>query len=205
MTEDVRAAYARHAAAYTERLGSMATVHPADEHLVSTWAAGIDGPVLDAGCGPGHWTAHLASEGADVRGVDQVQAFIDHAQRTHPHLSFTVASMDALPFESATVGGVLAWYSLVHHRPDAVSGTLREFARILRPGGSVLIGFFTGPDLAPFDHAVATAHRWPPSALEAVLATAGFDVTETHTRTVPGGRPRPHGAVVARLRPEPRA
>lgn len=203
MTSDVRAAYERRAAAYTERLGSMAAVHPADEHLVSTWAAGVDGPVLDAGCGPGHWTAHLAAQGVDVRGVDQVPAFIDSARRSHPRASFSVADMDALPVEAASIGGVLVWYSLVHHEPDAVPVTLREFARILRPGGSLLVGFFTGPELAAFDHAVVTAHSWPPSALEAVVRSAGFDVVETHTRTVAGGRPRPHGAIVARLRPGP--
>jgi ubiquinone/menaquinone biosynthesis C-methylase UbiE len=205
MTRDVRAAYERRAAVYTERLGSMAAVHPADEHLVSTWASAVDGPVLDAGCGPGHWTAHLAAQGVDVHGVDQVPAFIDAARRRHPHVPFTVADVDALPIASASVGGVLAWYSLIHHEPAAVPDTLREFARILRPGGSLLVGFFTGPDLVTFDHAVVTAHCWPPSALEAVLVIAGFDVVETHTRTVAGGRPRPHGAVVARLRPEPRA
>ena len=40
----VGSAYARRAAEYAERLGTMAAVHPADEHLVTAWAEGLDGP-----------------------------------------------------------------------------------------------------------------------------------------------------------------
>ena len=48
----------------------MDAVHPVDRRIVETWAGTVDGTVLDAGCGPGHWTAHLASRGVDVRGAD---------------------------------------------------------------------------------------------------------------------------------------
>ncbi|MFJ3385438.1 MULTISPECIES: class I SAM-dependent methyltransferase [unclassified Curtobacterium] len=200
MASDVESSYTNRAAEYIGLLGSMAAVHPADEHLVTSWAHGIDGPLLDAGCGPGHWTAHLAGAGCDVRGIDQVPEFIAHARAAHPSTTFHLGSMDALPDAAGGLAGVLAWYSLVHHGPGAIHRPLGEFARTLRPGGGLLVGFFVGPHVEPFEHAVVTAYRWTPGALSGELRSAGFDVLETHTRTSPADGPRPHGAMVAQRR-----
>ena len=199
MGTSVEDAYADRAAEYVELLGTMDSVHPSDVQLVSAWAASVEGPVLDAGCGPGHWTAFLAEAGQDVRGIDAVPAFIDHARGTYPGVRFTTGSIDALDDPSDSYGGVLAWYSLVHHDPERIRRPLEEFARVLRPGGMLLVGFFIGPAVEPFDHAVVTAHRWPAEALGQELRAAGFDVVETHTRCAASGTPRPHGAVLARL------
>ena len=184
---------------YAEQLGSMATVHPSDVHLVTSWAAQLDGPLLDAGCGPGHWATYLAEHGSDVHGVDQVPEFIGHARSLHPDVPFVVGSIDALPDAAETYGGVLAWYSLIHHQPSTMRRALDEFARVLRPGGGLLVGFFVGPAVEAFDHATVTAYRWSPDALSNELRAAGFDVIETHTRTASQARQRPHGAIVARL------
>ncbi|WP_413600252.1 class I SAM-dependent methyltransferase [Curtobacterium sp. Curtsp57] len=200
MSSDVEASYGGRAAEYIGLLGSMTSVHPADEHLVTTWARGIDGPIIDAGCGPGHWTAHLAERGCEVHGVDQVPGFIEHARAAHPGPMFGVGSIDALPDAEGSHAGVLAWYSLIHHEPATIRRPLGEFARVLRPGGGLLVGFFVGQRVEAFDHAVVTAYRWSPEALSAALRSAGFDVLETHTRTGPADGPRPHGAIVARRR-----
>ena len=200
MPSDALAAYGRRAAEYAEHLGLMRTVHPSDVHLVTTWAASVEGPLLDAGSGPGHWTAHLAGQGIDVQGVDQVPAFIDHARSTYPDVSFTLGSIEALADPTGTYGGVLAWFSLIHHDPRTIRRPLDEFARVLRPGGHLLVGFFLGDALEPFDHAVVTAWRWPADLLAQELEAAGFDLIETHTRAAASGTPRPHGAIVARLK-----
>ena len=200
MGTSVEAAYTDRAAEYVEHLGTMASVHPSDVQLVSAWAADVEGPLLDAGCGPGHWTAFLAAQGRDVRGIDAVPAFIDNARHTFPGVPFTTGSIDALDAGPGTVGGVLAWYSLIHHDPESIRVPLDEFARVLGPGGMLLVGFFVGPVVEAFDHAVVTAWRWPAEALEHELGAAGFDVVETHTRIAATGTPRPHGAVLARRR-----
>lgn len=208
MTRRAREAYARRAGEYIEHLGAISTVHPADLELVTRWARQVEGPILDAGCGPGHWTAHLAGEGADVRGVDGVAEFVDHARRTHPGCRFELGDLDALPLPDNGVSGALAWYSLIHHEPDALQVPLREFARILRPGGHLLIGFFHDPaaeesegaGAARFDHAVAPAYRWSVEALSGQLGMAHFEVIESYSRAGPGYRP--HGAIVARLTDE---
>lgn len=192
----VGTAYARRAAEYAELLGSMGAVHPSDRQLVDTWAAAVSGPAIDAGCGPGHWTDHLHRQGLDVRGIDFVPDFIEHARATYPATQFDAGSIDALPDRTGSVGGILAWYSLIHHDPSAIATPLGEFARVLRPGGDLLLGFFEGPAVETFDHAVVTAYRWPIGELGVRIQHAGFDVIETHTRTGPGHRP--HGAILAR-------
>jgi SAM-dependent methyltransferase len=202
MASEVGAAYSRRAADYVQVLGSMASVHPSDRALVRWWAGQVDGTILDAGCGPGHWAGYLVDEGLDARGIDQVPDFISHARETHPRVTYTVGSIDALPDGSATLGGVLAWYSLIHHEPTTIHTPLEEFSRVVRPGGRLLVGFFTGPDVEPFDHAVTTAYRWPPQTLALELESAGFDVVETHTRTGSQLKPRPHGTILAVKPPE---
>jgi SAM-dependent methyltransferase len=199
MAPEITAAYARSASEYTAQLGSMTSVHPADLQLVTEWADRLTGPVIDAGCGPGHWTGHLAARGLDIRGIDLVPTFIEHARRAHPAASFVVGDMGALPESAGTVAGVLAWYSLIHREPHALRGVLAEFARVLRPDGELLLGFFEGQVLEEFGHAITTAYRWPVEGMCRELRAANFDVIETHTRTGPGHRP--HGAIRARVSP----
>ncbi|WP_099084505.1 class I SAM-dependent methyltransferase [Nostoc linckia] len=199
MPSVVGAAYSTRAAEYVEKLGSIATMHPSDLALIKSWAAHVNGPILDAGCGPGHWSAYLSERGNDVRGIDQVPEFIEHARETYPGVPFRLGSFNHLPDAASTVGGIFAWYSLIHHEPSTVRATFDEFARVLQPGGALLVGFFIGPSVEPFDHTVVTAYRWSPKALSIELHAAGFDVIETHTRTGLQPNPRPHGAIVAQL------
>ncbi|MEJ8283772.1 class I SAM-dependent methyltransferase [Curtobacterium citreum] len=196
MKERVTAAYSARAEEYAAVLGSMDAVHPDDRALVDAWAAGRRGLLVDAGCGPGHWTAHLARNGHRVIGIDAVLEFVEHARRTHTaSVDFRDGSLDALPLADGSVGGVLAWYSVIHHEPSRVGVPLDEFRRVLAPGGGLLLGFFEGPAVEAFDHAVVTAYRWPVVSLAARLDEAGFDVVDVHTRTAP--EHRPHGAISA--------
>ncbi|MWC00333.1 class I SAM-dependent methyltransferase [Agromyces seonyuensis] len=196
MTTAVRDAYARRSDEYTELIGSIDAVHELDRVLVASWAAQLDGTVLDAGCGPGHWTRFLVDQGADARGLDQVPEFLAHARARHPGIRYELGDLDALPGADGALAGILSWYSLIHHEPGEIGRPLSEFARVLRPGGGLLIGCFVGPTTEPFDHAVVRAHRWNLDELAAELASAGFDVLETHTRT--NREHRPHGAILAR-------
>jgi hypothetical protein len=93
---------------------------------------------------------------------------------------------------------VLAWFSLIHTEPDRIDGPLVEFARCLRPGGGLAIGFCEGPELVAFDHAVTTAYFWPIRELSTRVEHAGFEVTATHARDETGTRRQ--GMIVAQRR-----
>lgn len=195
VTDRVRAAYGERAAEYAAVLGSMDSVHADDRALVERWAAGRSGTLLDAGCGPGHWSGHLVELGHRVVGIDAVPWFVGYAARSVPAATFRTADLAATGLDDGSVDGILAWYSLVHHEPEAVPAALAEFRRVLRPGGGLLVGFFEGPETEPFAHAITTAWRWPVAWAVSVLEGAGFAVEEIEQRTGEGHRP--HGAVRA--------
>lgn len=197
MTETTTA-YSARAAEYAAQLGSMSAVHPSDRQLVDTWAARVSGPVLDAGCGPGHWTNHLADLGLDVYGIDAVPAFVEHARSTYPGIRFDVGSIDHIDAPDGSLGGILSWFSTIHHAPSTISTPIAELARTLQPGGRLVLGYFDGTACEPFEHAVLRAYRWPAEDLHVLLDAAGFDVVETHRRTTRGQRPV--GAVVCERR-----
>ncbi|SCY63741.1 Methyltransferase domain-containing protein [Microbacterium sp. LKL04] len=182
------AAYAHRAAEYVDTLGSVGAMHRADRHLIEAWGAAASGRLIDAGCGPGHWTQHLAERGAEIRGIDLVPEFIDHARATHPGVRFDVESIEAIDEPDAAIGGILAWFSTIHHEPEAIAVPLTEFARVLRPGGSLLLGCFDADETEAFDHAVVRAYRWNTRDLQRILESAGFDVVAVHRRAERGAR-----------------
>jgi SAM-dependent methyltransferase len=169
---------------------------PQDRELVESWANEISGPVIDAGCGPGHWTAFLHERGVAACGVDLAPEFVTVARQRFPQITFRTGDLGDLGVEDGSLGAILSWYSVIHTDPADVPAQLTEFARCIRPGGSLLIGFFDGDALAPFDHAVVTAYYWPVDAMHLELKRAGFELVRTHTRTDPGHRP--YAAVVAK-------
>ncbi|WP_157108767.1 class I SAM-dependent methyltransferase [Aldersonia kunmingensis] len=194
--DTVRAAYSARAQEYIDLFGSMTSVHPSDQALVSAWAGTLTGPVLDAGCGPGQWSGFLAERGLAVRGIDKVPDFIERARGELPDIAFELGGFEKLGVATGSLGGVLAWYSLIHYSPQEIRVPLAEFARVIGSGGGLLVGFFDGESIESFDHAVTTAYRWPVADLDQELVTAGFEVAETHRRT--GSGYRPHGAIIAR-------
>ncbi|GAA4848781.1 class I SAM-dependent methyltransferase [Saccharopolyspora rosea] len=134
------------------------------------------GPVAELGCGPGRVTAHLRDLGLDVFGVDLSPVMIDLARQAHPDLRFEVGSMDSLDLADGELHGIVSWYSVIHIPPRELPAYFTEFRRVLAPGGHLLLAFFEseGGPVAAFDHAVATAYRWPIDDLAGLADEAGF-------------------------------
>lgn len=193
--DGVRTAYGARAAEYVNLLGSIESTHEADRETVLSWAADCDGPLLDAGCGPGHWTDLLRRSGHDVVGADMVPEFLASAEHRFPKTVFRTATLTDTGAPSSSLAGILAWYSLIHTPPDGVAQVLAEFARVLRPGGRILVGFFEWPRLEMFPHAVVTAYRWPVKELASRIEAAGFRILDAETRAEPGTRP--HASITA--------
>lgn len=198
----VAAAYDERAAEYVKLAGAIEQMDARDAAVIEAWRDTAFGLLLDAGCGPGHWTQLLSLGERVAQGIDLSEEFIATARKRHPGISFDVGSFRDLPFAAGSVGGILAWYSLIHTSPADIPGILEEFARVLAPGGSILIGFFDGEPREPFAHAVAPAYFWSAEALAGLLADAGFEVVSSDTRGREPGEisARPHGSLEARRR-----
>jgi SAM-dependent methyltransferase len=141
---DTATSYDTVAESYAEFVADALEKQPYLKAALTLFAAQVDGPVVDVGCGPGHFTAYLASLGVDASGVDLSPGMIELARRAHPELRFEVGSMTDLALPGASVAGVLAFWSLIHVPDEAVPSALGQFHRVLRPGGLLVIGYHVG-------------------------------------------------------------
>ncbi|HET6705087.1 class I SAM-dependent methyltransferase [Amycolatopsis sp.] len=141
---DTATSYDTVAESYAEFVSDALEKQPYLKAALTLFAAQVDGPALDVGCGPGHFTAYLASLGVDAAGIDLSPGMIDLARRSHPELRFEVGSMTDLAQPGASVAGVLAFWSLIHIPDEAVPVALGHFHRVLRPGGVLVIGYHVG-------------------------------------------------------------
>ena len=193
----IRRSYTEKADSYIRMFGAVAHVDPEDLRFLERNLGRCEGPVLDVGCGPGHLTAYLTELGLTAAGIDLVPTFIDCARSNWPEVEFTVGSMRALDHPDKSLGGILAWYSLIHFEPDALGAVLAELHRSLEHGGVLVVGFFDGDDVEPFDHKVTTAYRWPIDRFCGLLSASGFIEVE-RARRAGTEHSRPHAALALR-------
>jgi SAM-dependent methyltransferase len=160
------------------------------------------GPIADLGCGPGHITAHLHQHGVDVFGVDLSSATVDLARRTHPGLSFRHGSMTDLEIADGALGGIVAWYSIIHLPPDQLPTVFAEFYRLLAGHGHLLLAFQVGDEILqiaqPFGHPVSLGfRRLAPDRIDELLRQTGFKVDARLVREPIGEEKVAQGFLVA--------
>ncbi|MFB9414702.1 class I SAM-dependent methyltransferase [Dactylosporangium matsuzakiense] len=181
-----RTSYDTVAVSYAAMLGDALADAPYERGVLGIFAELVrgagGGPVADIGCGPGRLTRHLYRQGLDAFGVDLSPGMIAVARDEHPDLRFEVGSMTALDIAGGTLGGLLAWFCLIHVPDAEVPGVLAEFRRVLRPGGVALLAFHAGTGTRhktdgygghPMDVYV---HRRTSGQVAALLRDAGFTV-----------------------------
>lgn len=140
------------------------------QHLAGLGAAPARQRALDFGCGHGRLTQGLANHFDEVVGVDVAASMVEVARKANRHgarVSYVLNErQDLAVFPDASFDFVLTVLVLQHMRPDYAAGYLREFLRVLRPGG---IAFFQIPiePTAPAG-AASVAGNARPEALRAV-------------------------------------
>lgn len=131
--------------------------------------------VLDAGCGTGGMLARL---GPRAVGVDSSARALGHA-RGRGLTRVSRASVCALPFPDRSFDAVLALDVLYHRAVIDEARALAELARVVRPGGIVIIHLAAHPWLArAHDRAVHGARRYTRRGLGLLVRAAGLAVTE---------------------------
>jgi SAM-dependent methyltransferase len=172
---------------YAEHFRGEDTAKPLVQAILAAYAELVaGGTVADLGCGPGRVTAHLASLGLDVYGLDLSDAMLAIARREHPELRFERGSMLELELPDGALGGIVSWYSSIHTPADRLPALFAEFHRVLAPGGPLLVAFQVGDEPLrlerPFGHPVTLDfRRRQPDDVARLLTTAGFAL---HSRTV---------------------
>jgi SAM-dependent methyltransferase len=129
-------AYQQQSAGYDAEAGGG--LFAVDEPIVAEYLSGRKpGVGLDAACGTGRFAEFLASCGHRVIGVDSSPDMLAHARRRVPGGEFHVGELEHLPLPDDCVDVVTCALALVH--VPRLEPVLAEFARVLRPGGDLVI------------------------------------------------------------------
>jgi ubiquinone/menaquinone biosynthesis C-methylase UbiE len=95
------------------------------------------GLTLDVGCGEGRLSRDLAERGYQVTGVEPAPSLRAAAQEAHPEGTYVDGEAAKLPFPDQSVRLLVSYNSLMD--TDDLGGALREFARVLEPGGRLCV------------------------------------------------------------------
>jgi len=98
-----------------------------------------DRRIVDIGCGRGALLNALAERGAKVAGIDPDASALAEARKTAPGAILRQASAERLPFVDGAMHAALFVNSLHHVAVPDMGRALGEAARIVAPGGSVIV------------------------------------------------------------------
>ncbi len=181
-------AYAAAAATYSRRL-----LHELDDKPFDSWLLGrvarFPGPILDVGCGPGHVSDALSRAGTEITGIDLSPEMITTARSNFPDLDFAVGNLFNLlrPPRAPGWGVVVSWYSLLHLASSELPRAMSSMARVLQPGGWLVLGLPAGSSVhhvEEFEGAACSVDfvEHDPDEVRAAVEQAGLTVCETYLR-----------------------
>jgi len=186
---DIQKSYDTVAREYADEIYGELASKPFDRTILDRFASQVlgRGKVCDLGCGPAQIARYLRDRGVSVFGVDLSAGMLAQAQRLNPDLHFVQSSMVALGLASESVGGMAAFYSIIHIPRNQVVSVLAEIYRVLRPGGLFLVTFHLGSEDS--HHEELLGHRvsldlalFTTNEMCGYLKTAGFVVGEALER-----------------------
>lgn len=130
--------------AWIERMaerGDFAREHVLDGIMLDRSLRTGPATALDVGCGEGRFCRMLAEQGVHMTGLDPVQALLGEARRRHPDGTYVKGFAEELPFPSGSFDLVISYLSLIDI--EDIESAIQEMARVLRPGGTLLIANLT--------------------------------------------------------------
>lgn len=186
---DLAGTYDRVAQAYAAQFFTELERKPFDRALLDRLADDLRGRgrVCDLGCGPGHVGRYLAERGVEVFGIDLSPGTVALARELNPALRFECGDMRALSLADASLAGIVAFYSVIHLERAALPQALGEMARVLVPGGTLVLAFHGGEGEVHADDWLGQgvsvdATLFQPDEMVRALEAAGLLVEETLTR-----------------------
>jgi SAM-dependent methyltransferase len=180
---ETQASYDRVAAEYGRQFSHELDHKPLEREMLDRFAASVTGRICDLGCGPGQTAAYLHMRGTNVFGLDLSPGMIEQARRLHPDITFEQGDMRALKLDTDSLGGIVAFYCIIHIPRGEVTDVLQELKRVLKPGGRLLVGFHRGQGVLHRDELWGKAVSLDFTLFEAeemngYLQEAGFTVEE---------------------------
>ena len=122
--------------------GDWGRQHVLDPVMMARVTGGKFGNALDVGCGEGRFCRMLKGAGVQTTGIDPTPAMVQAAQKRDPSGDYRLGRAEQLKLADASFDLVVSYITLVDI-PD-FRAAIREMARVLRPGGSLLMANLTG-------------------------------------------------------------
>jgi ubiquinone/menaquinone biosynthesis C-methylase UbiE len=122
--------------------GDWAREHVLDPVMLGRVAASRFQRALDVGCGEGRFCRILRARGVTVTGIDPTEHLLDAARRRDPSGDYRLGRAEQLGFETASFDLVVSYVTLVDIADFRTA--IGEMARVLKPGGSLLVANLTG-------------------------------------------------------------
>jgi ubiquinone/menaquinone biosynthesis C-methylase UbiE len=144
--------------------------------------------VLDVGCGPcGAISRILTGHGLTVTGIDISAQCVALARAEQPDLAFEIMDMAAMTFPDQTFDGLVAYYALHYTPVSELPAMIREFARVLKPGGRLLLVAKEGDGEGWIDDPLGVTDRvfWSApdlTTLQNLLTDKGFSIVDCQVR-----------------------
>lgn len=104
--------------------------------------AGAPCSALDVGCGEGRFCRMLQAHGVATTGIDPTRSLVARARALDARGAYIEASGERLPFADASFELVVSYLSLID-MPD-FEAAIAEMARVLTPGGKLLVANMNG-------------------------------------------------------------
>ena len=132
---DVRRAWDQVSATYANRRNPQGS----DAALIGDFLDRLppDPLVLDVGCGDGART--LANLPDESLGLDFSRPGLDLARQSVPRARLLQGDVAAIPVADSTVDGLTAYHVVFHVPRSEHPAVYREFVRVLKPGGTLLM------------------------------------------------------------------
>jgi len=158
----------------------------------------IKGRVLDYGCGPGYLIKHLLQRGLACEGLDFSSGTINRVREQfdgHPLFrGATVATQLPTPLSDASIDIIFSVEMVEHLFDEQLLPTFKEFQRLLRQGGTLVVTTpneedlddlrVLCPDCGGLYHQYQHIRSWSADSLRAALEPHGFETISCHATLI---------------------
>jgi ubiquinone/menaquinone biosynthesis C-methylase UbiE len=133
---------------YAETFSGEHEKKPKDQEILKRFSIEIGDrrPVWDFGCGPGETAKYLKKLGIEISGLDLSEKILKQARTIHPEINFKKGNILELEFDDDSIGGVVAFYAIVHFTEKQVEIAFREVFRVLQQDGLFLLTYHIGEE-----------------------------------------------------------
>lgn len=156
---------------------------PAQDEMISLLTARESSRVVDIACGTGILAARIADEVQpdQIFGVDLSEGMLAQAALRSTAVRWLTAPAEQLPFEDGSLDAVVSTSAFHFFNQPAA---LREFHRVLAPGGFAAVATFSPYQPLPLRWLSASrfnpSHIPSPATMRKLFTDAGFGLDDQH-------------------------